>query len=257
MYNTLLIHLFSCVYGVVGHLVSPYKLIRAIKNETQKSSNIALASKRAEKMRTTFLLCIATLLITCSKKGIESSKESDLIQFKSWMTGTFSSAEQSAADSTFYSINMVITPIWLENQDAEWLYIEQALSTKLKEPYRQRIYKINQLADGSFGSEIYELPYDDRFIHGWETPSVFNKITPDSLVIREGCTVFLSKVKSNEYTGSTDTDKCKSTLYGASFATSKVQVFADKIISWDQGWDENNEQVWGAEKRGYIFERIK
>jgi len=29
----------------------------------------------------------------------------------------------------------------------------------------------------------------------------------------------------------------------------------DAIHSWDQGWDADDEQVWGATKAGYVFDR--
>jgi hypothetical protein len=31
---------------------------------------------------------------------------------------------------------------------------------------------------------------------------------------------------------------------------------ADRIVSWDRGFDGDRRQVWGAEKGGYIFGRI-
>ena len=70
------------------------------------------------------------------------------------------------------------------------------------------------------------------------------------------CAVFLS-AKDDCYSGSTVDKECKSTLYGASYATSVVEVCADKVSSWDQGWDDSDEQIWGAENGAYIFNRIK
>jgi hypothetical protein len=42
-------------------------------------------------------------------------------------------------------------------------------------------------------------------------------------------------------------------LRGASYATSKVTIEEGLIISWDQGFNEEDEQVWGAVKGGYEF----
>ena len=50
---------------------------------------------------------------------------------------------------------------------------------------------------------------------------------------------------------------CPSILYGANYTTSEVEIFNDKIISWDRGFDINNNQVWGATNGGYIFNKIK
>jgi len=51
-------------------------------------------------------------------------------------------------------------------------------------------------------------------------------------------------------------DNCKSTLRGATYATSSVSVHADKIMSWDQGYDSSGNQVWGATAGGYVFVKL-
>ena len=56
--------------------------------------------------------------------------------------------------------------------------------------------------------------------------------------------------------GSTREDACKSTLRGSNYATSQVEITADSVSSWDQGFDANGEQVWGAVKGAYVFDRI-
>ena len=30
----------------------------------------------------------------------------------------------------------------------------------------------------------------------------------------------------------------------------------DRIVSWDRGWNDDGEQVWGAEISGYVFMRV-
>jgi len=59
------------------------------------------------------------------------------------------------------------------------------------------------------------------------------------------------------YTGSTVGKLCESNLRGAAYATSEVTVKSDRIISWDRGFDNEDNQVWGAEKGGYVFLREK
>ena len=55
------------------------------------------------------------------------------------------------------------------------------------------------------------------------------------------------------FSGSTPGKQCLSSLRGATYATSKVTVGKKGIISWDQGWDAMDKQVWGAKKGGYDF----
>ena len=46
--------------------------------------------------------------------------------------------------------------------------------------------------------------------------------------------------------GTTKDKECKSLLFGASYATSEVEIFQDKILSWDRGYDSDDIQVWGS-----------
>jgi hypothetical protein len=171
------------------------------------------------------------------------------------MSGEFSSSAQAAMDTAFYDINLVMYPIWKKDKTRYWLYVEQAVSSNLDKPYRQRIYEIQETQRGKIGSAVYELPDAGKFVHAWDNPDLFSTITPDSLKEREGCTVFMERVDPDSFTGSTFEKNCKSTLYGATYATSAVSVFKNKVVSWDQGWNDAGEQIWGAEKGGYIFNR--
>jgi CpeT protein len=74
--------------------------------------------------------------------------------------------------------------------------------------------------------------------------------------LKEGCTVTMKKM-IGLYSGGTDKDKCPSNLRGASFATTKITLKENTLESWDQGFDKNGVQVWGATKGGYRFVRIK
>lgn len=173
------------------------------------------------------------------------------------MSGTFSSEAQSIADTSFYNINLVMHPIWENDKSGKWLYVEQAVAEYIDKPYRQRVYRLSPSTEGKIESRVYELPNPKKYIHAWDQPSLFEEINPDSLVIREGCSVYMKRINENCFEGSTLDDHCKSTLRGASYATSTVTICEGKVMSWDQGWNDTDEQVWGAVKEGYVFDRIK
>ena len=206
-------------------------------------------------MKITHVLLFSTLIWAFhSCAGIKSAtttpKERPL---STLMTGSFSSTKQAQNDSTFYDITLHMYPIW-EAQAGDWLYVEQAVTQAQDKPYRQRIYQVKQTADGTFESVVYRLKDQDNFIGKWKTPEFFDQFDKSILEEREGCTVYLKKIGKEEYKGSTLEDNCGSTLRGASYATSIVTVKDGVIISWDQGFDADGKQVWGATKGGYIFE---
>ncbi|MDP5171906.1 MAG: chromophore lyase CpcT/CpeT [Bacteroidia bacterium] len=172
------------------------------------------------------------------------------------MTGSFSSEAQAAADSDYYSISLHMYPIWQESGQ-QWLYVEQALGSLQDRPYRQRVYLVEQISRDSFRSVVFTLDHPETFIGKWAEPAFFDAYSDTILSKREGCAVYLVKKEDGSYEGSTLGNGCESTLRGASYATSKVTIRAQTIESWDQGFNEAGEQVWGAEKGGYVFDRIE
>jgi hypothetical protein len=68
--------------------------------------------------------------------------------------------------------------------------------------------------------------------------------------------VILHRREDGSFTGSTVEDRCRSTLRGATYATSEVKVYPDRIESWDRGFDGADEQVWGAVAGPYVFRKV-
>ncbi|PHI18459.1 hypothetical protein CEQ90_17750 [Lewinellaceae bacterium SD302] len=204
-----------------------------------------------------FAVIVVTVIAACSpsqqRRQMMATTQAELLA--QTMAGAYSSAAQAARDSDYYDISLVMYPIWQRDRTAKWLYVEQAVSAGMKKPYRQRVYRIKPTNDGRFESAVFELPDPAAYVHAWEKPALFKTLSPEQLVVREGCTVFLTRNPDGCYVGSTDEKSCKSTMRGASYATSRVSICQDVVVSWDQGWNENDEQVWGAEKAGYVFER--
>ena len=69
--------------------------------------------------------------------------------------------------------------------------------------------------------------------------------------------MILSKTPVGTFTGSTEKGTCVSSRRGAAYATSEVILSQDQMISWDRGFDEKGQQVWGATRGGYIFKKVK
>ncbi len=210
--------------------------------------------------RPIFLLVLSSLILTaCANRQLKKSpvnQVDEVSELAQLMTGKFSSTEQAAKDSLFYDISLVMHPIWETDQSAKWLYVEQAVAKAMKKPYRQRVYRISKMDDGRIESRVYTLANPKKYIHAWENPTIFNNINADSLMIREGCAVFLQKNGEGCYSGSTKEKDCQSSLRGATYATSEVTVCEGVVLSWDQGWDKTDKQVWGAETGGYVFKKV-
>ena len=202
-------------------------------------------------MKRMFFLCLA-LASVMGKVGAQSDKE--LESLARLMQGSFSSADHAKRDSSYYSISLKIIPVWEQRTDGIWMYIEQALASNLDKPYRQRVYHLSRTADEQFESAVYTINNPLRFAG---KPELLINLSPDSLTLREGCSVFITKRGKNHYTGKTGNQSCPSELRGAAYASSEVEITRKVLISWDRGFDSDGKQVWGAEKGGYEFKKLK
>lgn len=172
------------------------------------------------------------------------------------MTGDFSSKEQSVTDSSYFDIRLRMVPIWKQMDNVFYLYVEQAMSTALDKPYRQRIYKVVREDKTHFTSYIYTIPEPERFVGKKEGDYAFSMIDQEIIIEKVGCEVKLEFIEAEDhFAGSTGENTCASEKSGASWATSNVTIKEFEMVSWDQGWDAQGKQVWGAVKGGYIFKK--
>ncbi|MBS0198394.1 MAG: chromophore lyase CpcT/CpeT [Planctomycetes bacterium] len=174
------------------------------------------------------------------------------------MSGAFSSEAQSKSDPNYFDIRLHMTRIWPQEKDGAWLYVEQAVATALEKPYRQRVYHVTVVTGGTVKSEVYQLPGDPLdFAGAWREPDKFAKLTPQDLKIKDGCAVVLNRIEAKVYEGGTQGQGCPSERQGAAYATSTVHMDETGLSTWDRGFDKDDQQVWGATKGGYKFDRVK
>ena len=195
----------------------------------------------------TLLFFLIISLIAYPQRDVESLVD--------YMTGSFSSEEQSKIDTNYFNIELEMVQIWKDRTDGPWLYIEQAVADSKDKPYRQRVYQIKQRTDGTIETLVYTIPDPLRFSGDYKKEFPLLRLTADSLITREGCEVILYRADDGYFQGGTIEKNCTSDMRSASYATSEVMIDKDKMISWDRGFDENGNQVWGATEGGYIFKK--
>jgi hypothetical protein len=195
----------------------------------------------------TLLFLLNLSFVSYSQRDVEALVE--------YMVGSFSSIEQAEKDSNYFNIELEMVQLWKDRTDGPWLYIEQAVAESKDKPYRQRVYQLRKRSDGKIESLVYTIPDPLRFAGDYKKEFPLLRLTPDSLILKEGCEVVLYQADNGYFEGSTVDKNCSSDLRGASYATSEVMIDKDKMISWDRGFDENGKQVWGAADGGYIFKK--
>jgi CpeT protein len=208
------------------------------------------------------LVFILFLFVGSLNAQIEINSESekvtddDLSLLASYMQGSFSSEEQSQKDTTYFNIILHMKKMWQQRTDGIWIYVEQAAASSADKPYRQRVYKLTQLSDGSIESAVFTFSDPLKYAGEWKNENPLEELNPSKLAQRKGCSVFLSKNDDGSFTGSTKGKGCESDLRSAKYATSEVTIKKDGMVSWDRGFNDNDEQVWGATQGGYIFKKL-
>ncbi|MBL0355580.1 MAG: chromophore lyase CpcT/CpeT [Chitinophagaceae bacterium] len=207
-------------------------------------------------MKHVFILTTA-FFISLSLIAQQKVTDGDLLELKNRMVGAFSSELQSKSDTDYFNIHLHMAQIWVDSKDGYWLYVEQAVARALSKPYRQRIYHVYKQDDVTLVSKVFEINTPIRFAGAWNNTGLLKVLTTDSLIDRQGCSIYLHKDKDGNFAGATPGKECLSSLRGSTYATSEVVIYADKLVSWDRGWDKEDKQVWGAEKGGYQFIKQK
>ncbi|MBN2057059.1 chromophore lyase CpcT/CpeT [bacterium] len=199
----------------------------------------------------------ATACLPC-RRGPATPPPADLmVDFTAWITGAFSSHAQARDNEDYFDILLRMGRIWPARDDAFWLYVEQAVAQVESRPYRQRIYRIRQLGAEYIEVRIFTFPDPLSFVGEWRKEEPFAGLLPELLEEREGCTVLLVRKDESTFAGSTVDGMCTSDLNDAVYATTEVILTADRMLSWDRGYNAEGSQVWGPEAGPYIFNKLE
>lgn len=198
-------------------------------------------------MRFVLLLCTMVVVV-----GTSTAADSDMDSLYRWMEGTFSNASQAERDTSFRHVQLRMVRIWKDRTDGAWFYVEQALTTSLSAPYRQRVYNVKRVEEGMIESVVYTIKDPQTWVGLDRTAG---DMSFDDIALKFGCEVYL-QYDGSTFTGSTHGTACKSDLQGASYVRSDVRVNSVGIHSWDRGFNHEGKQVWGSTAGPYAFLRI-
>jgi CpeT protein len=172
-----------------------------------------------------------------------------------YLTGRFDSEAQSKEDPSYFAIQLMVCAVDVPELGGRVLYVEQARLEQATTPYRQRLYVIEPLDPPATRavSRVFELDDPSAAVGLCDDPSKL-VLTAADAVEKEGCGVEM-EWKGDHFEGGTVGKECVSTLSGASYTSSEVNLTDTTMTSWDRGFDANDVQVWGATKGPYVFDR--
>jgi CpeT protein len=171
-----------------------------------------------------------------------------------YLQGDYDSEAQSLSDPAYFAIGLRICPVDAPELGSRALYVEQAALSSPNAPYRQRFYVVEDI-DGaalSARSRVFEVVGAASWVGACDEPLPTATAADANELI--GCNVDLAW-ETDHFVGGTIDDLCANDFQGATYATSEVELWADRLVSWDRGYDAQGNQVWGATKGAYVFDR--
>jgi hypothetical protein len=213
-------------------------------------------------LRAALLTALTLLHSSAWSAPSKSSKRLEEVEaVASRLIGSMDSSAQARKDPEYRDVRMTHCKVQvLEGpesllKEAVFLYVEQAMNLALDRPYRQRFMRLSPAPSGSgVVSSVHEPSEPQRFTGLCTRPEASRTLKASELG-RVDCSVLLRKV-GKDYVGETPAGGCPSTHMGSSYMTSKAVLREDGMDSWDQGFDGQGKQVWGARKGPYEFRRV-
>lgn len=170
----------------------------------------------------------------------------------SHLVGIMDTSAQSKLNPQRVNVQMTTCKVQLNDDlNSIYLYQEQALGNKLNQPYRQRILKIIPLENNVVESKAYKLTNEQEFIN-FCNQSESSKILQKTDLSESICSVFLRPVVSI-YIGETPSEGCVANVRGAVKITNKIILHSQGMDTFDQGFDAEGKQVWGAVNDSYQY----
>lgn len=195
-----------------------------------------------KEMRLKLLLFIFLLLPTITFS--QNTK-----QYTKSISGVFWTKEQHSRDSTFDNVIVRTNLIRKDSDGTHWMYTEQGEFENYT-PYRKRVYQLKLIEDVIW-QRIYYIKDEENFSY-----LNYKSITEGDIIPKEGCDIWIRYNGRGIYNGSTDGNNCVATFRGSTHVTTDFWVKRREVGSWERGWNDNGEQVWGSERGYYIYKKI-
>jgi len=213
---------------------------------------------------TVFLGVIPSLLVTVQPASAQvwptPEMQQQVNEVARLLEGVMDTTAQAQANPKAPSVQMTTCRVKADLpkslQSAIVLYQEQALTTKLTQPYRQRVLFI--AASPPFSNSVVSLSHKlaepAKWIGFCNQSNSQRLLQLDQDLGEKVCSVYLEK-STDGYKGETPPQGCPANVRGAVRITNTVELNPDGMNTWDRGFDANGKQVWGAQSESYQFRR--
>lgn len=165
------------------------------------------------------------------------------------LAGKFDNREQAIAEPTWYvSLTLWQRPTSLFAEDSITLFIEQANSMTLDQPYRQRILRLQATSDSGLQGQYYALKDFAAWKGAASDRQRLQQLTSDHVDMLPGCLLTIT-CENNQFNANLSLgNQCSFTYQGkTTYVSLGFQASANNFLSYDKGIDPATGQgLWGA-----------
>jgi hypothetical protein len=201
-------------------------------------------------------LLLAGVSLSSAFAGPASKGSKNLRVLTEWMSGQFNSKDHHKRDSLIAPLEMRQEVIW-ENlvTDGIWMYAELK-DTRSQMVVSQKFFKFSDLDEKQMEMTVYSISNVKDFEGELSKDKPFNALRPDDLALVEDCAVIFSRKTEQKFQGTTTGTDCKSGSRRASYIIQDFQVFENKVVWLENGFDSEQKIIWGpVAGGGYQFKR--
>lgn len=178
------------------------------------------------------------------------------------VSGTFSSVAQHRADPAYDEAEARIVRIWPERRDGVWLYQEQVIVNRpglspgeaRRRPYFQFVARVVALAPGVFRRDNYRVADAKAWLLVGPGDARLARLSPTDLQ-PASCHNRIEAAATGYYVGRTES--CANAYKGAVRMESLSLATPELYVNWDRGFDAQGRQIWGPQRGGYVFRRMR
>ena len=200
-------------------------------------------------------LFIIGILLVFRFKQLSAQNSTELKEFAALIPGYHSTEAMWKKDSTFSNVQLHIVPIWKEDKDGFWFYLEQAEVKSLQRPYRQAILHVTSSVAEVISSNL-AIKNRLSFAGAWKDETLLAKLSKADLDLSNACDIHFTKVSSKNFKGGTTKGGCANQYRGASYFTNESELTDKSLKSWDRGWKADGQIAWRPASQGYTFDKL-
>ncbi|KAK9995253.1 hypothetical protein SO802_019939 [Lithocarpus litseifolius] len=182
------------------------------------------------------------------------------------LTGQKFSRDQASRDpDNYFNIRLMTCPAAEMVDGSNVLYFEQAFWRTPQKPFRQRFYMVKPCpkelrCDVEVSS--YAIRDVEEYRNFCDRPKDQRPLPEEVIgdIAEHLTTIYLKRCERGKrclYEGSTPPGGFPNSWNGATYCTSELAIVKNnEIHTWDRGYDDDGNQVWGAKEGPYEFKPV-